>query len=182
MVGDADHHPLGSRRGAKQGQSPGCGSRRLPDEVNLITSASSWRICERSWSAIRAAPSIFSPSKASVIGCRGSRIRPSPLARSLGDEQLMDQCYTVPNHGASRRGRTETVGPKCGMNEFEAAAGIPRAESVFPFRLSLPERCRLPLLPDAPRPAAGHGRHRQCHLQSPREPGQAEGKPWRRLT
>jgi len=37
------------------------------------------------------------------------------------DEQLMDQCYTVHNHGTSRRGRTEVAGPKYRMNEFEGA-------------------------------------------------------------
>jgi perosamine synthetase len=37
------------------------------------------------------------------------------------DEALMDQCYTVHNHGTSRRGRTEVIGPKYRMNEFEAA-------------------------------------------------------------
>jgi dTDP-4-amino-4,6-dideoxygalactose transaminase len=37
------------------------------------------------------------------------------------DEELMDQCYTVHNHGTSRRGRTEVIGPKYRMNEFEAA-------------------------------------------------------------
>lgn len=37
------------------------------------------------------------------------------------DEALMDQCYTVHNHGTSRRGRTETIGPKYRMNELEAA-------------------------------------------------------------
>ena len=37
------------------------------------------------------------------------------------DEQLMDQCYTVHNHGTSRRGVTEVIGPKYRMNEFEAA-------------------------------------------------------------
>lgn len=37
------------------------------------------------------------------------------------DETLMDQCYTVHNHGTSRRGRTETIGPKYRMNELEAA-------------------------------------------------------------
>jgi len=37
------------------------------------------------------------------------------------DETLMDQCYTVHNHGTSRRGRTETIGPKYRMNEFEGA-------------------------------------------------------------
>jgi dTDP-4-amino-4,6-dideoxygalactose transaminase len=37
------------------------------------------------------------------------------------DEELMDKCYTVHNHGTSRRGVTETIGPKYRMNEFEAA-------------------------------------------------------------
>jgi len=37
------------------------------------------------------------------------------------DEELMDKCYTVHNHGTSRRGLTETIGPKYRMNEFEAA-------------------------------------------------------------
>jgi perosamine synthetase len=37
------------------------------------------------------------------------------------DEALMDRCYTVHNHGTSRRGLTETIGPKYRMNEFEAA-------------------------------------------------------------
>lgn len=37
------------------------------------------------------------------------------------NEALMDQCYTVHNHGTSRRGKTETIGPKYRMNEFEAA-------------------------------------------------------------
>ena len=37
------------------------------------------------------------------------------------DEQLMDKCYTVHNHGTSRAGRTEVAGPKYRMNEFEAA-------------------------------------------------------------
>ncbi len=37
------------------------------------------------------------------------------------DEALMDKCYTVHNHGTSRRGQTEVIGPKYRMNEFEAA-------------------------------------------------------------
>jgi perosamine synthetase len=37
------------------------------------------------------------------------------------DEELMDKCYTVQNHGTSRRGQTEVAGPKYRMNEFEAA-------------------------------------------------------------
>ena len=37
------------------------------------------------------------------------------------DEQLMDQCYTVHNHGTSRQGVTKVIGPKYRMNELEAA-------------------------------------------------------------
>src|SRR5690606_20526110 len=37
------------------------------------------------------------------------------------DEELMDKCYTVHNHGTSRRGDTEVIGPKYRMNELEAA-------------------------------------------------------------
>jgi len=37
------------------------------------------------------------------------------------DEALMDKCYTVHNHGTSRKGRTDVIGPKYRMNEFEAA-------------------------------------------------------------
>jgi dTDP-4-amino-4,6-dideoxygalactose transaminase len=37
------------------------------------------------------------------------------------DEQLMDKCYTVHNHGTSRRGFTEVAGPKYRMNEFQGA-------------------------------------------------------------
>ena len=35
--------------------------------------------------------------------------------------ELMEQCYTVQNHGTSIKGRTETIGPKYRMNEFEGA-------------------------------------------------------------
>jgi perosamine synthetase len=37
------------------------------------------------------------------------------------DEELMDKCYTVHNHGTNRRGRTVVIGPKYRMNEFQAA-------------------------------------------------------------
>ena len=37
------------------------------------------------------------------------------------DEELMDKGFTVHNHGTNRQGRTETIGPKYRMNEFEAA-------------------------------------------------------------
>lgn len=37
------------------------------------------------------------------------------------NDELMDKCYTVHNHGTSRHGLTETIGSKYRMNEFEAA-------------------------------------------------------------
>jgi len=37
------------------------------------------------------------------------------------DQALMEQCYTVQNHGTSRKGKHETIGPKYRMNEFEGA-------------------------------------------------------------
>ena len=37
------------------------------------------------------------------------------------DEALMDQCYTVQNHGTSRKGSNVTIGSKYRMNEFEGA-------------------------------------------------------------
>ncbi len=46
------------------------------------------------------------------------------------DEALMDKCYTVHNHGTSRRGKTEVIGPKYRMNEFEAAILLGQLEGV----------------------------------------------------
>jgi perosamine synthetase len=36
------------------------------------------------------------------------------------DEELMDKCFTVQNHGTNKKGRTVVGGPKYRMNEFEA--------------------------------------------------------------
>jgi perosamine synthetase len=50
------------------------------------------------------------------------------------DEALMDRCYTVHNHGTTKGGRTEMIGPKYRMNEFEAAvllAQLAGAEARF---------------------------------------------------
>lgn len=46
------------------------------------------------------------------------------------DEALMDKCYTVHNHGTSRRGQTEVIGPKYRMNEFQAAVLLPQLASA----------------------------------------------------
>ena len=46
------------------------------------------------------------------------------------DEELMDRCYTVHNHGTSRRGKTEMIGPKYRMNEFEAAVLLGQLSGV----------------------------------------------------
>jgi len=37
------------------------------------------------------------------------------------NEELMDKCYTVQNHGTSRKGKSVTIGPKYRMNELEGA-------------------------------------------------------------
>lgn len=47
------------------------------------------------------------------------------------DEALMDRCYTVHNHGTNRRGRTEVIGPKYRMNEFEAAVLLGQMSGVL---------------------------------------------------
>jgi perosamine synthetase len=47
------------------------------------------------------------------------------------DDELMDKCYTVHNHGTSRRGVTETIGPKYRMNEFEAAVLLGQLPGVM---------------------------------------------------
>ncbi|UCE47706.1 MAG: DegT/DnrJ/EryC1/StrS family aminotransferase [Phycisphaerales bacterium] len=46
------------------------------------------------------------------------------------DEELMDKCYTVHNHGTSRQRRTEVAGPKYRMNEFEAAVLLGQWDGV----------------------------------------------------
>ena len=46
------------------------------------------------------------------------------------DEELMDKCYTVQNHGTSRRGRTERNGPKYRMNEFQGAVLMGQIEGA----------------------------------------------------
>jgi dTDP-4-amino-4,6-dideoxygalactose transaminase len=37
------------------------------------------------------------------------------------NDELLDKCYTVMNHGTAKSGRTETIGSKYRMNEFEGA-------------------------------------------------------------
>lgn len=47
------------------------------------------------------------------------------------NDELMDRCYTVQNHGTSRHGRTETIGPKYRMNEFEGAILLGQLPTVM---------------------------------------------------
>jgi len=47
------------------------------------------------------------------------------------NEELMDKCYTVHNHGTSKRGKTETIGSKYRMNEFEAAVLLGQLPGVM---------------------------------------------------
>jgi dTDP-4-amino-4,6-dideoxygalactose transaminase len=46
------------------------------------------------------------------------------------NEELMEECYTVQNHGTSRKGRSETIGPKYRMNEFEGAILLAQLEGA----------------------------------------------------
>jgi len=46
------------------------------------------------------------------------------------DEKLMEQCYTVHNHGTSRDGVTRVIGPKYRMNELEAALLLGQLDGV----------------------------------------------------
>lgn len=46
------------------------------------------------------------------------------------NEELMDKCYTVQNHGTSRKGKSETIGAKYRMNEFEGAILLAQLEGV----------------------------------------------------
>lgn len=46
------------------------------------------------------------------------------------DEKLLDDCYTVQNHGTNRQGRSVTIGPKYRMNEFEAAVLLEQLASA----------------------------------------------------
>ena len=57
----------------------------------------------------------FSHQSSKTIGCGegGSLVG--------NDDALMDKCYTVMNHGTSRRGKHETIGNKMRMNELEGA-------------------------------------------------------------
>ena len=57
----------------------------------------------------------FSHQSSKTIGCgEGGSI--------VGNnDELMDKCYTVMNHGTSRSGKNETIGNKMRMNELEGA-------------------------------------------------------------
>ena len=57
----------------------------------------------------------FSFQESKVISCgEGGGI-------AGNDDLLMDRCYTVQNHGTTRKGVTERIGPKYRMTEFEGA-------------------------------------------------------------
>lgn len=57
----------------------------------------------------------FSFQSSKVISCgEGGGI-------TSNDLKLLDDCYTVQNHGTNRQGRSVTIGPKYRMNELEAS-------------------------------------------------------------
>lgn len=46
------------------------------------------------------------------------------------DEEIMEKCFTVQNHGTTRKGSHERIGPKYRMNEFEGALLLPQLEGT----------------------------------------------------
>ena len=53
------------------------------------------------------------------------------------DEKLLDDCYTVQNHGTNKQGRSVTIGSKYRMNELEGAlllSQLPTAKERFETR------------------------------------------------
>lgn len=47
------------------------------------------------------------------------------------NEELMERCYTVQNHGTDKNHRTVTIGPKYRMNEFEGAILLGQLPTVM---------------------------------------------------
>lgn len=79
--------------------------------------------------AAQAHLSVYKGKKLGTIGDLGCFSFQSSKTIACGEggavigngEQLMDRCFTVHNHGTSRKGVTEVIGPKYRMNELEAA-------------------------------------------------------------
>jgi dTDP-4-amino-4,6-dideoxygalactose transaminase len=70
------------------------------------------------------------------LGCfshQSSKVLPCGEGGNIigNDDELMDRCFTVQNHGTSRWGRTETIGPKYRMNEFEGAVLLGQLPTVM---------------------------------------------------
>ena len=70
------------------------------------------------------------------LGCfshQSSKVLPCGEGGSIigNNDELMDRCFTVQNHGTSKRGRTETIGPKYRMNEFEGAVLMGQLPTVM---------------------------------------------------
>jgi len=68
------------------------------------------------------------------VGCfshQSSKTIPCGEGGSIigNDDQLMDLCYTVMNHGTTRKGKSITIGPKYRMNEFEGAILLAQLEN-----------------------------------------------------
>lgn len=81
---------------------------------------------------------VYKGKKAGTIGDLGCFSFQSSKTLACGeggaiignDDELMDHCYTVMNHGTNRKGRTVRPGPKYRMNEFEAAILLSQMEGV----------------------------------------------------
>ena len=69
------------------------------------------------------------------LGCfsfQSSKVMPCGEGGAIigNDFDLMEQCFTVQNHGTNRKGKHVTIGPKYRMNEFEAAVLLGQMDSI----------------------------------------------------
>ncbi|MBN2316018.1 MAG: DegT/DnrJ/EryC1/StrS family aminotransferase [Sedimentisphaerales bacterium] len=105
------------------------------DRITAIAKKHNLKVIE---DACQAHLSVYKGKKLGTIGDLGCFSFQSSKTITCGegggiignDENLMDKCYTVHNHGTSRRGRTEVIGPKYRMNEFEAAVLLGQLSGV----------------------------------------------------
>ena len=105
------------------------------DKIMAIAKKHNLRVIE---DAAQAHLSEFRGKKLGTIGdlgCFSFQVSKTMAAGEGGaiignDEELMDKCYTVHNHGTNRQGRTTTIGPKYRMNEFEAAILLPQIATI----------------------------------------------------
>ncbi|WP_257668317.1 DegT/DnrJ/EryC1/StrS family aminotransferase [Parapedobacter tibetensis] len=105
------------------------------DRIMAIAKKHNLRVIEDS---CQAQQSIYRGQKLGTIGDLGcfsfqsSKTMPCGEGGAIvgNDYDLMEQCFTVQNHGTSRQGRHVTIGPKYRMNEFEGAVLLGQLDGI----------------------------------------------------